>query len=117
MTSRGYEFVERARLLSAVFIAIAALLIVRLYFVQIVHGEEYRRSALGQYVENARDTEDRGSIFFTDKDGDLVGGALMQGGWRIAIVPKDVVDPESVYEQLSKAGVDRERFFASLAKT
>jgi len=117
MRSKGFGFVERARVLSALFILAAILLMTRLYFVQIIHGEQYRKSALGQYVANVRDTEERGSIFFREKDGDLVAAALMQSGWRLAIAPKEITDPEAVFEKLSFAGVDRERFFVSAAKT
>jgi len=110
--------VARARLLSALFIIAAALLVVRLYFVQIVHGTEYQKSAQGQYVATGPDTEDRGNIFFTTKDGQLVSAAVMKSGWRIAIAPKDIADQESVYETLNKmTPVDRDRFFASTAKT
>jgi cell division protein FtsI/penicillin-binding protein 2 len=104
------------RFLSAFFIFIALLLLLRLYFVQIVHGEEYRENARGQYVENARDSEARDTIFFREQDGDLVAAALMQGGWQLAIVPDDIEDPEAVFEQLSVANIDRERFFTSAAK-
>ncbi|MBI2612760.1 penicillin-binding protein 2 [Candidatus Kaiserbacteria bacterium] len=110
-------FVGRARILSAIFILAAVLLAARLYFVQVIHGEQYRKSALGQYVADVRDTEDRGTIFFKEKDGDLVAAALMQGGWRLAIAPKEITDAEAVFEKLSSANVDRERFFASVAKT
>ncbi len=117
MTSRSGDLVERARILSACFILVAALLLLRLYFVQIVHGEEYRRSALGQYVTEGKSSEDRASIFFKEHDGDLVAAALMQGGWRLAIAPKEITDPEAVYEKLAAANVDRERFFTSVAKS
>lgn len=63
------RFVLRARILCGFFILAAILLIVRLYLVQIVHGEEYRKSAVAQYVEPNPDTEDRGAIYFTDKNG------------------------------------------------
>ena len=110
--------VARARLLSALFIIAAALLVVRLYFVQIVHGTEYQKSAQGQYVATGPDTEDRGNIFFTTKDGQLVSAGVIKSGWRIAIAPKDIADQESVYETLNKmTPVDRDRFFASTAKT
>ena len=117
MKSRGFGFVARARLLSAFFMLVAALLTLRLYFVQIVHGEEYRRSAQGQYVVQSSDKEDRESIFFSKKEGDLVASAVMKGGWRIAIVPGEITEPEAVYEKLSAAPIDRERFFASVSKT
>jgi len=112
------RLVARARLLSALFIIAAGLLVLRLYFVQIVHGADYQKSAQGQYVEASPDTEDRGNIFFTTKDGQLVSAAVMKSGWRIAIVPKDIVDPENVYATVNTiTPVDRDRFLASAAKT
>lgn len=107
----------RTRILGLMCIAFALLLVVRLYFVQIVNGEDYARKASGQYQENAPDTESRASIYFTTKDGTLVSAAVMQTGWRIAIAPKDIVDAAAVYDQLAAlTTVDRERFMSSAQK-
>src|SRR3989344_2375453 len=113
------RFVTRARILSGLFILIALLLATRLYFVQIVKGEEYRESALGQYVvDTGQNIIDRGDIFFTELTGTPVAAAVMQTGWRIAIVPKDIGGAETVFKELSSdVEIDRERFFASAAKT
>lgn len=111
------RFVGRLRILSALFILIAVLLTLQLYFVQIVHGKKYQRDALGQYVESAPDTQGRAGIFFTKKDGNLVAAAVMQQGWRIAIDPRELTDAEGVFAQLSAVTpIDRERFFGSAAK-
>src|SRR3989338_1862837 len=95
------SLVLRVRIIAAFFVLVAILLILRLYFVQIVHGEEYRRDATGQYVESAPDTEERGSIYFTAKDGTLVAGAVMQTGWRIAIKPAEIADALAVLDALN----------------
>ncbi len=109
--------VIRLRILSGVAIVVALLLGVRLYFLQIVHGEDYALDAQGQYQEQSPDTEERGTIYFSSTDGGLVSGAVMQTGWRIAIAPKNISDPESVYVQLNAiTSVDQERFFNSAAK-
>ncbi len=111
------KILTRARILSFFFILGALLLVVRLYFLQVIHGAEYERDAMGQYVEPAPDTQDRGDIFFKKKDGGLVAGAVMQAGWRIAIQPKDIEDPEAAYAKLNAiTPIDHERFFASTAK-
>ena len=111
------RFVSRARILSGLFNLGAALLIVRLYFIQIVHGGDFARDAIGQYVEPAPDTDDRGDIFFKRKDGGLVAAAVMQAGWRIAIQPKDISDAETVYAKLNAVTpIDRERFITSASK-
>ena len=59
------RFVLRVRILSLFAILAAILLLVRLYFIQIVHGDEYLRQASGQYMEAAGEMPERGDIFFT----------------------------------------------------
>ena len=111
------SFVLRARILCGLFAAIAILLIVRLYFVQVVHGVEYAQSAMGQYTETSPGSEDRGTIFFTTKDKQKISAAVMQTGWRIAIQPANIGDAKEVYAQLSAATpIDKDRFFESAAK-
>ncbi len=107
----------RARLLCGFFIFVSLLLIVRLYFLQIVHGAEYAREAMGQYQESAPESEVRGSIFFTTKDGTRVAAAVMRSGWRIAIDPERISDAASVYEKLSAiTPIDRDIFMTDAAK-
>lgn len=107
----------RARVVGGFFIAIAILLVVRLYFVQIVHGAMYEKDALGQYVEQSVDAQSRQSIFFTTKDGSLVSAAVMQSGWRLAIQPPQLTDPVGAYAKLSAiVPIDKGRFFDAAAK-
>ncbi len=111
------KFVLRVRILSFFTIIAAIFLIVRLYFIQIVHGEEYRKQATGQYMEAASNEPPRGEILFTKKDGEHPAAATMQGGWRIAIDPKEIADAQMAYSQLAAAAtIDTERFLASAAK-
>lgn len=108
----------RTRLLGAAFIILALLLSVRLYFLQIVHGEQYQREALGQYQERIDDIESRGSILFTDKAGETVSAAVMYSGWKVAIKPAAISDPDALYRQLNAiTPVDHERFAAGMQKT
>ena len=113
------RFVLRVRILSLFAILAAILLLVRLYFIQIVHGDEYLRQASGQYMEAAGEMPERGDIFFTKKDGEHPAAAVMQNGWRIAITPKDIQDPQASYTQLAAAAssLDKDRFLKSVAKT
>ncbi len=111
------RLIVRVRLLGAFFILVALLLGARLYFVQVLKGEAYARDAEGQYSERSPDTETRGSIYFTARDGTLVSAAIMQTGARVAIVPKQITDAGVAYETLSTlTEVDKERFMASAAK-
>lgn len=107
----------RLRIWGGFFSLLALIIIVRLYFVQIVHGEDYHADAIGQYVGVASAETARGSILFTQKDGTTVPAAVMQRGWRIAIVPRDLEDAQGAYDALAAIHpIDSERFFASAAK-
>ncbi len=105
----------RITLLGLSFIAI--LLCVRLYFVQVVHGKQYKATAEGQYVAPSSSVPQRGDIFFTTKDGSLVTAATMQSGYRIAIQPNVLEQPETAYAALSKiVDIDHDRFKTAVAK-
>ncbi|MDP3646250.1 MAG: penicillin-binding protein 2 [bacterium] len=107
----------RTRILCAFFIVVALLLIVRLYMVQIVHGQDYQKDAVAQYVEQHPDTINRGNIFFTTKDDTLVAAAVMQSGWRIAIQPPNIVDATSTFRELNAiAPLDEARFLEVAAR-
>ena len=109
--------VVRLRILSGLFVAVAILLVARLYFIQIVHGQEYRADAMGQYVSPETDTDTRSTIFFTDISGRLVAAAVMQSGWRIALTPKDITDAKKSYNAIHKViPLDSVRFMASAQK-
>ena len=107
----------RARILCGFFIAGALLLIVRLYFVQIVHGQSYVQDAMGQYTAQKAEILPRGTIFFTDHEGTTVAAAVMQSGWRIAINPKELTDATATYAQLNAIEpIDQDLFVKSAAK-
>jgi cell division protein FtsI/penicillin-binding protein 2 len=109
--------VLRARILCGFFIVIALLLALRLYFVQIIHGKAYTKSAMGQYIEPSPDSQDRGNIFFTTKSGQKISAAVMQSGWRIAIQPAMISNPGAVYNGLSAlVRIDKQKFLDSASK-
>ncbi len=111
------KFVLRVRVLSVFVILAAILLLVRLYLLQVVHGDDYRQAALGQYVEGTGEMPDRGDILFSTKSGETPSAATMQGGWRLVINPKLLEDAEGAFAQLEKAvTLERERFFTSAAR-
>jgi cell division protein FtsI/penicillin-binding protein 2 len=112
------RLILRTRVLGGAFVLLSLILVARLYFVQIVHGAAYQQQGMGQYVALEPDTGDRGDIYFTTKDGSLVAAATMQHGWRIAIDPESLVDPQGVYDRLNAiTPIDHDAFFASVAKT
>jgi cell division protein FtsI/penicillin-binding protein 2 len=90
----------------------------KLFFVQIVDGEHFRRAAHNQYVAPASDVFDRGTIFFKSKDETLLSAAAMKDGFVVAILPKEIQNANLALNKLSSViqDVDRETFFAKVAK-
>lgn len=108
-------FENRLRLLTLGVFSVAIILGVKLYLVQVVSGEEFGEQARGQYAASAN-YFDRGSIFFTTKDGELVPGASIGTGFVLYINPrllKIQPDLEVVYEQINAiTPIDKEDFLA-----
>jgi len=94
------NFALRIRYIAIAFAFIAIVIIVRLYLVQIVHGSEYRDKAANQHVAPSSHVLDRGTIYFTAKDGSLISAATLKSGFTIALNPRLLKDPESAYEKL-----------------
>jgi cell division protein FtsI/penicillin-binding protein 2 len=116
---RRSEFANRVRAIAFVILAIAVVFIVRLYFLQVVHGSDYRTQAEKQYVRQSPDQVDRGSIYFTAKDGSLLSAASIASGNTIAMNPQKLTDPEDAYARLKEylPGIEKEDFLAKAAKT
>jgi cell division protein FtsI (penicillin-binding protein 3)/stage V sporulation protein D (sporulation-specific penicillin-binding protein) len=111
------SFRLRIRLITCVVLLVAGLLLTRLYFIQIVHGEQYSSEADRQYVRTGAELYDRGNIFLEDKEGRLVSGATLKSGFTIALNPANVEDPEAVYQALEPVlSIDRETFLARAGK-
>lgn len=92
---------SRIRLLSWFIIIVSLVLIAKLYDVQIVNGQSYKDRANRQYVQPSAGVFDRGSIYFTTKDGTEVAAASLMSGFTLALNPKNISNPEDVYNKLS----------------
>ncbi|MEK7201817.1 MAG: penicillin-binding protein 2 [Patescibacteria group bacterium] len=112
------EIRQKLRYISLGLFALALLLITRLYFVQIVHGADYSLRAERQYISSSQELFDRGSIFFTRKDGTLLSAAGLATGFTLAMNPGLLKDPEAAYTALTAfIPVDHEAFMTSALKT
>jgi cell division protein FtsI/penicillin-binding protein 2 len=91
----------RLRILAGVLVFFAFFLVLRLYFVQVVHGSDYALRAQRQYVSSTQELYDRGSIFFTNKDGSTISAATLETGFLIALNPEILKDPNTAYAELN----------------
>jgi len=111
------EFHLKLRVFSGVIVLGALLLIVRLYFVQILHGEDFVIRAEHQY--QSRETLfDRGTIYFTRKDGTRISAAAVASGFRLTLDPRQIKDADTAYAGItSVVELDRDAFFTAAGKT
>jgi len=103
----------------AFIVLIAILIFVRLYFVQIVHGQDYAQKADQQFASSGNGLFDRGSIYFTRKDGTLISAATLVTGFLVAINPQTLQDPEAAYAAITataSSSLNHDAFLAAAAK-
>lgn len=108
---------SRIRLISVLVIMFAVVLIVRLYFLQVVYSKTLSNSADHQYSSSAQKLFDRGSIFFVDKNGVRTSAATVKYGFFLAVNPKLIVSAEDAYKKLSEIiTIDRTSFIQKATK-
>ncbi|MEK7135219.1 MAG: penicillin-binding protein 2 [Patescibacteria group bacterium] len=110
---------NRLRLVTLMLLLFALILVSKLYFVQIISGEAFEARAEHQYVAGIN-YFDRGSIFFSTKDGSIVPAANVKTGFTLSINPnllRERQDVELIYEELnSLVPIERETFLTKAAK-
>lgn len=110
-------FRARLRILIVGVGIVALFLVVRLYFVQVVHQEDYALKAERQYQSSSSRIYDRGSIFFTRKDGTLISAATLGTGFTLAVDPSHVENEEELYTAITAlTPLDRAFFDTTLLK-
>ena len=93
-------------------------LVSRLYYVQIIYGDEFSDRADRQYMRPSQNLFDRGSIFFKDKDGRLISGAGIKTGFTVALNPSILENASSTYQALQPIlTIDKEMFFKRAGKS
>jgi cell division protein FtsI (penicillin-binding protein 3)/stage V sporulation protein D (sporulation-specific penicillin-binding protein) len=111
-------FQNKIRLIFCLVVIFALLMIVRLYFLQVVNGESYYERADRQYTSISVDTYDRGSIFFSEKNGDLISAASLKTGYILALNTKIMAtDTELYYKKISEIiPMDAGTFYSKASK-
>lgn len=110
---------NRLRVISLLLILFALVLVSKLYFIQIISGEALEAKAEHQYVAGIN-YFDRGSIFFTTKDGTQVPAATVKSGFTLSINPGILTEYESVdstYDKLNTViPLEHETYLAKTRK-
>lgn len=112
-------FPNRVRLIFGFFVFLTLIIIVRLYFLQIVKGQSFSERADRQYISVTVDTFDRGSIFFEDKNNTLFSAATLKSGYVVALNNKNIIatDTEKYYRELSEIiSIEADNFYSKISK-
>ena len=117
------NFIFRVRVVYILFFIFGAILITRLFFVQVVSGDYYTERANKQYTVSSGGYFDRGSIYFKQKNGQIVSAATVKKGYVLAINPEKLKNSEAAFEKISQAlgqtgfnGINKKDFLRRAAK-
>lgn len=111
------SFHFRIKIIIVCIFLVVTVLLSRLFFVQVVHKNIYKERADKQYVTPASNIFNRGSIFFSKKDGSFVTAGTITSGFKLAILPKDIIDPETIYSKLDPyIEMDKDTFLLKASK-
>ncbi|MDQ5950458.1 MAG: hypothetical protein QG585_400 [Patescibacteria group bacterium] len=108
---------SRIRMISIAILLVSFCMVLRLYFLQIVHHEQYVNEAGKQRVKGSDRSLNRGAIFFETKDKTLISAATEKKGYTVALVPKVLENATTTFEKLSSIfELEKEDFFAKATK-
>lgn len=111
------SFQIRIRIVIFCIFIVASILVSRLFFVQVIYKNTYAERADKQYITSASNVFNRGLIFFSKKDKSLVTAGAVYSGFRVEVIPKDIIDAEDAYIKLSPyLSIDKETFLLKIAK-
>ncbi|MFZ1020016.1 MAG: penicillin-binding protein 2 [Minisyncoccia bacterium] len=96
------SFLGRGRVIIFCLMVFAAVLLAKLFLVQVTRNKSYLAAADHQYATPPGDIYERGAIYFENKDGELVSAATQASGFKIAIDSSQIIDPEGTYRALAK---------------
>lgn len=110
-------FKLRARIVFTAVAFLGVILVTRLFFIQVVKGERYESEVSRQYFPSSAQNFNRGSIYFKEKNGNLISAAVIREGYLLAINPKLLENPEDAYLKLSEiVSLDKNDFLARASK-
>ncbi|VAW32953.1 Cell division protein FtsI [Peptidoglycan synthetase] [hydrothermal vent metagenome] len=109
-------FIFRLRILLGILGVIAIVLISRLFVIQIMYGNLYAQKAKRQYSADTSTLYDRGTIYFTRKDGTHIAVATLENGFLVAVHPGELKNIKMAYNAINAITPINEKTFFELAQ-
>ncbi len=111
------KLIVRIWIMGLILTSIVLLLIVRLYFLQIVGSDAYRLEAEHQYVSTSAGIYDRGNIFMLNRGGSKIAAATVRSRFVLAIDPRHIDPTENVYKKLNGiVNIDKDDYDYKVSK-
>ncbi len=108
----------RVRIVAGAVFFMAFIIVARLFTIQIIQGSDYVLKGDRQYIKQIDSVFDRGSIFFTSKDGIKIAAATIKDGYNLSLNPKVIVDPEQAFTAVSQyIDLDKDIFIEKASQT
>ncbi len=96
------RFLSRARMLTLLCLAVALVIVGRLYYLQVMRGGQYAARADAQFTQPAAPLLDRGVIYLTDQNNTRIAAAIIKDGFAIAVNPTKVTDASALCDAVIK---------------
>jgi cell division protein FtsI/penicillin-binding protein 2 len=93
---------QRARFVFLAIVLFSLFLISKIFKIQIVDGDKYIAKSASQHTKPNPTLFNRGTIFFTNRDGSKISGASVSQGFLLFAVPKLISDNKVTYDILSQ---------------
>ncbi|MFA5773330.1 MAG: penicillin-binding protein 2 [Candidatus Paceibacterota bacterium] len=111
------SFQLRIRIIIVCIFLVTIILLSRLFFIQVIHKNLYTERADKQYITPSSNIFNRGSIFFSKKDNSLVAAGTISSGFKLAMVPNDILNPEDAFLKLVPyMKMDHDTFISKVSK-
>ena len=117
MSSKASTSHARIIIVLGAIVLFALMIVVKLFFLQVVDGAAFTQRADRQYAPSDEQF-DRGKIYATSKDGTLVELASVAAGYKLAIVPAQVKNAEATWAAINPIiPIDHDTFISRASKT
>ncbi len=108
---------RRIRVMMGLIIFLGLFVVGRLFVLQIVNQKSFKERAERQYLTPVSESFDRGTIYFSKKDGTTMAAATVSSGFKVAIEPDKLKDIEQTYLAINSiAPIEKESFVAKANK-
>ncbi len=112
------NLITRYRIIAGCVFFVALVIVSRLFYIQIIQGSDYVLKGDRQYQRPNDSVFDRGSIFYTSKDGIKIAAATIKDGYNLSLNPKVITDPKQAFDAVSQyIDLDEEVFIEKASQS